>query len=169
MQLACDTDSIRDLENILSPGFPSDGCNQTDKVFHLVQDEPLIARIHNEELPPDSYYEELAPYLQRKFPKADPDLVEHVVALAAAFDTASAFALSLGIKKFQFAQKAVKLVGEIVGEHGRQPNPALCEAIRKWSPVKTLKDLHAFLGLPTMSGRMRGRRMLSLCILCVLC
>ena len=61
--------------------------------------------------------------------------------MAAAFDTASAFALSFGIKKFQFAQKSVKLVGEIVGEEGRRPNPVLCEAIRKWPPVKTLKDL----------------------------
>ena len=50
------------------------------------------------------------------------DAREHAVALCAAFDTASAFALSFGIKKFQFMQKWVKLVGEIVGEGGRKPN-----------------------------------------------
>ena len=69
----------------------------------------------------------------------------HAVALAAAFDTAAAFALSFGVKKFQFMQKEVKLVGEIVGELGRKPNPVLCEAVRKWRPVRTLKDLQGFL------------------------
>ena len=43
-------------------------------------------------------------------------------------------------------QKEVKLVGEIVGEQGRKPNPALCEAIGKWPPIRTLKDLQGFLG-----------------------
>ena len=32
----------RDLVDILSPGRPAD--EQTDHVFHLVQDEPLISR-----------------------------------------------------------------------------------------------------------------------------
>ena len=39
-----------------------------------------------------------------RFPEADVDLIEHVVSLAAAFDTASAFAISFGINKFQLAQ-----------------------------------------------------------------
>ena len=91
-------------KDILSPCEPSE---EGEHVFHLVQDEPLITRIHNEELPPDSYYEELGKHLIKKFRGADPDLIEHAVALAAAFDTASAFALSFGIKKFQFAQKEV--------------------------------------------------------------
>ena len=80
-------------------------------------------------------------------------MIEHAVALAAAFDTASAFALSFGIKKFQFAQKEVKLVGEIVGELGRKPNPAICEAISKWHAVKNLKDLQGFLQLCSTSRR----------------
>ena len=115
----------------------------------MVQDEPLISRIHNEELPPDAYYEELSGYLIKEFPGADPDVVEHAVALAAAFDTASAFALSFGIKKFQFMQHEAKLVGDIVGIDGRKPNPVLCEASRNWPPVKTLKDLQGFFGTCT--------------------
>ena len=75
------------------------------------------------------------------------ELVDHAVALVAAFDTASAFALSFGIKKFQLAQKEVKLVGELVGTEGRRPNPVLCEAVRRWPAVRTLPDLQAFLGL----------------------
>ena len=64
-----------------------------------------------------------------RFPEADVDLIEHVVSLTAAFDTASAFAISFGINKFQLAQAWVKLVGEIVGRMGRKPNPELVRAI----------------------------------------
>ena len=106
----------------------------------------MVCNIHNSELPPDEYYEQFKGKLVEKFPRASREAIEHAVALAAAFDTASGFGLSFGCKKFQFMQKRVKLVGEIVGEHGRQPNPAICEAIRKWPPINTLKDLQAFLG-----------------------
>ena len=74
-------------------------------MFHLVQEEDLIARIHNEELPPDSYYTDLEELLAQLFPQSTKDGRHHVVALAAAFDTAAAFALSFGIKKFQFMQE----------------------------------------------------------------
>ena len=64
-----------------------------------------------------------------KFPKADPSLLEHLVPLVSAFDTATAFALSFGIAKFQLVQEKVKLVGEIVGRERRSPNPAIVRAI----------------------------------------
>ena len=111
-----------------------------------MQQEDLIAFIHNEELPPDAYYEALEEKLQELFPASTPEARHHIVALAAAFDTAAGFALSFGIKKFQFLQEEVKLVGELVGKDGRRPNPVLCEAIRKWPPIKDLKDLQGFLG-----------------------
>ena len=84
--------------------------------------------------------------LPEKFPGADPELIEHVVPLVAAFDVATCFALSFGIAKLQIAQTRVKLVGEYAGREGRSPNPEIVRAIRKWSPVNTLKDLQAFLG-----------------------
>ena len=73
--------------------------------------------------------------LKGHFPGADPKLVEHVVPLVAAFDTAISFALSFGIAKFQLAQKEVKLVGEYVGTKGRRPNPVLIKAIQDFPPV----------------------------------
>ena len=115
-------------------------------VYHLVQDRPVIEKILEEELPPDEYYEALGRWLVANFLKADPSLLEHFVPLVAASDTATAFALSFGIAKFQLAQDKVKLVGEIVGREGRSPNPAIVRAIEKWPPVNTLKDLQAFLG-----------------------
>ena len=62
----------------------------------MVQDEETVERIFREELPPDEYYEALAPEVKRKWPKADPQLEDHVVALVIALDTATAFALSFG-------------------------------------------------------------------------
>ena len=32
---------------------------EADRLYHLVQDEDLVMRIHEEELPPDEYYEAL--------------------------------------------------------------------------------------------------------------
>ena len=146
-----------------------------DAFYHLVQDEALISHIHDEVLPPDEYYDELCKILTRQNPNVSAGLVEHVVALVAAFDTASAFALSFGIKKFQLAQILVKLVGEYVGREGRSPNPDLCKAIRDWPPigkkksaVENLKDLQGFLGQPITVGCMRGLRMPELWRPCVL-
>ena len=117
-----------------------------DAVFHLVQDREGLDKIQGEELPPDEYYDALRVALGKLYPKADPALLDHIVPLAAAFDTGTAFGLSFGIKKFQLAQKKVKLVGEIVSREGRSPNPAIVFSIRNWPPINTLKDLQAFLG-----------------------
>ena len=40
----------------------------------------------------------------------------------------------------------MKLAGELVGKNGRMPNPELVEAIHKWPPIKTFKDLQSLLG-----------------------
>ena len=77
---------------------------------------------------------------------SDPDLIEHVVPMVAAFDTATAFALSFGIAKFQLAQKEAKLIGEYVGREGRRPNPQIVQAIRNWPAINELKHLQSFLG-----------------------
>ena len=112
-----------------------------DSLCHIVQDEGLCSHIFSYVLPPEEYYEELTAVLLKKFPKADPALVDHVVSLAAAFDTSAAFALSFGISKFQLAQPEVKLVGEMVGRLGRRPNPALVKAIKEWPEIHNLKML----------------------------
>ena len=117
-----------------------------DHVHHLIQDESLVERIHEEEIPPEEYYLELGKVLKSKHPKAARKVVAHVVALVSAFDTATAFALSFGIAKFQLAQQQVKLVGELVGTFGRRPNPELIRAIKAWPEINDLKDLQSFLG-----------------------
>ena len=116
----------------------------TDTVLHLVQDEETIAEIHNLVLPPDEYYGELAKLWEQWWPDADPALLEHMLSVCIAFDTATAFAMSFGISKFALAQVEAKLVGEIVGRYGRSPNPAIVRAIKNWPPIYTLKHLHEF-------------------------
>ena len=54
-------------------------------------------------------------------------LTEHVVAVTGPLDTATAFAMSFGINKFQLAQMQVELAGELVGREGRMPNPEMVE------------------------------------------
>ena len=129
-------------EEIESPYAPPGA----DELYHLVQDDELIGRIHSEELPPDEYYDKLGDALKAKFPGATPSLIEHVVSLTSGFDTAASFALSFGIAKFQLGQTKVKLVGEYVGREGRSPNPELVSAVKKWPPINNLKDLQSFLG-----------------------
>ena len=106
--------------------------------------------------PPDDYYIALRDDLEGMFPGETPELLDHVVPLVAAFDTASAFAMSFGVSKFQLAQAEVKLVGEIVGREGCSPNPELVVAVKNWPPVRTLKDLQAFLGTVNYARRHMG-------------
>lgn len=117
-----------------------------DSVPHLVQDEDTIAELHECALPLDEYYDELVKLWWQWWPETDPKLMEHMISVCIAFDTATAFAMSFGIAKFSLAQVEAKLVGEIVGRHGRSPNPAIVRAIKKWPPVYTLKQLQEFLG-----------------------
>merc|ERR1712138_147008 len=106
----------------------------------------MTAELHQCVVPPDEYYDELAKLWEQWWPEADPDLLEHMMSVLIAFDTATAFAMSFGIAKFSLAQHEDKLVGEIVGRSGRKPNPAIVRAIKKWPPVYTLKQLQEFLG-----------------------
>ena len=104
----------------------------------MVEEQEKADVSSTEELPPAEYYDELFTALMKKFPRANPQVLEHVVSLASAFDTATAFGMSFGISKFQLAQPKVKLVGEIVGRQGRSPNPELVRAIEKWPKVEKL-------------------------------
>ena len=118
VRYACMSDGGGTSANPFVGPLPSEA---GDKAYHLVQDRDVVEEIERCELPPAEYYEELKKLLPLKFPGADPELVEHVVPLVAAFDVATCFALSFGIAKFQIAQTRVKLVGEYVGrvEDGR--------------------------------------------------
>ena len=80
-------------------------------VLHLVQDEPTIAELNHCVTPPDEYYDELRVLFGKWWPKADPKLLDHMISVCMAFDTATAFAMSFGMAKFELAQVEAKLVG----------------------------------------------------------
>ena len=84
-----------------------------ETLCHIVQDEEVCTNIHAEILPPDEYYDRLKLLPAKKFPKVEPYLVEHVVSLACAFDTAAAFAISFGVNKFQLVQVWVSWSGNL--------------------------------------------------------
>ena len=111
-----------------------------------MQDEETISELLTCEIPPDAYYEALALLWEQWFPKAQPGIRLHLMSVLIAFDTATAFAMSFGIAKFDLAQLEAKLVGEIVGRYGRSPNPAIVRAVKNWPPIYTLKQLQEFLG-----------------------
>ena len=70
-----------EMESVLTPlllEVPTmSTAEEGERVLHLVQQEDLIAHIHNEELPPDSYYEELQKHSSAKFPESSPHAREH--------------------------------------------------------------------------------------------
>ena len=69
----------------------------------------LGADIQLGKMPPNEYYDALGKLLPKWWPEADPELLQHVVPVIAAFGTATAFALSFGISKFALAQWETKL------------------------------------------------------------
>ena len=48
---------------------------------------------------------------------------------------------SLGIDKLVLLKPQVKSLGEIVGRHGRSPDPAKVETLAQWGEIKNLKQL----------------------------
>ena len=50
----------------LVEGLHASGEQVGETIYHLVQQEDVILKIHSEELPPDEYYDELGPSLSRK-------------------------------------------------------------------------------------------------------
>ena len=60
-----------------------------DTVMHLVQDEQTVAELHQLELAPDEYYNLLREARSVWWPKADPLLLDHLMSVLIAFDTAT--------------------------------------------------------------------------------
>lgn len=83
--------------------------NPPERLWHLVQEDDQIRKIHEEEIPPDLYYEALALELGRLFPNASVAFLAHIVAVAVAFETAAAFALSFGIKNSNWLSMKLNL------------------------------------------------------------
>lgn len=82
-----------DLRTFSEPIFHGDAFD------HMVQDHDGIDYIEQKELP-QPQYKQLKQALRDRAPGADLELVDHAVALVAAFDTATAYDMSLGSASF---------------------------------------------------------------------
>ena len=67
---------------------------EEEKFLHLVQDEETIAELHQCVLSPNHDYEELAVKWKEWWLDANPLLLDHMMSVCIAFDTATAFAMS---------------------------------------------------------------------------
>jgi hypothetical protein len=123
-----------------------------------VQDQVTVDRILGEELPPDEYYCELAEVLRRKFPLADPTLIDHAVPLVAACDTATSFALSFGIAKFQLAQAQV--LWAALGAQVR--TMSALDHDSAFAAVSHLPHMLAFAAMNAINAQDQGAQYLSL-------
>ena len=78
-------------------------------------------------------------------------MLEHIAELVELFDLCICIGFSLGIDKLVLLKPQVKSLGEIVGRHGRSPDPAKVAALSEWGPIGSLKQLQEFLGTANYS------------------
>ena len=77
-------------------------------VYHIVEVPGEIERT-GEMTPTDSYYEQLHGHLRKKYPKADPHLLDHLIALEAFLDKSIVFGFSYGLSKAEIAVMQVPI------------------------------------------------------------
>ena len=76
---------------VSAPDVYEDVNDEQDRVLHLVQDEETIAELLYCVVPPDEYYEALALLWRKWWPKAHQNVLEHMMSVLIAFDTATTF------------------------------------------------------------------------------
>ncbi|CAE7414821.1 pol, partial [Symbiodinium microadriaticum] len=137
-ELGFDLEANRCGENRVAEGYLVDLCRGStpgdcspEFANHLVEDESLVDSILNDE--------------------ARVCVLEHIAELVELFDLCICIGFSLGIDKLVLLKPQVKSLGEIVGRHGRSPDPAKVAALSEWGPIGSLKQLQEFLGTANYS------------------
>ena len=72
---------------------------------------------------------------------------EHLERLDAVFSRLKEHNLKLKGTKCEFLKSHVTYLGHVVSENGIETDPEKTEAIRTWTIPKTVKDVHAFIGV----------------------
>ena len=78
---------------------------------------------------------------------------EHLKHLQEVFDILYNAGLKLKPQKCAFAQKNLKFLGYVVGEHGISTDPAKIEVVKTFPVPKNLRQLRGFLGLASYYRR----------------
>ncbi len=63
------------------------------------------------------------------------------------FECFSNHGVKFNLSKCVFGQKQVKILGHIVSEEGRRPDPSNVEAVKTMKPPTTVKEVRRFLGM----------------------
>ena len=96
--------------------------------------------------PTDSYYEQLHGHLRKKYPKADPHLLDHLIALEAFLDKSIVFGFSYGLSKAEIAVMQGKLLGHHLSRGGVKADPERSQAVRDFPPLREKLHIQQFLG-----------------------
>ena len=86
----------------------------------------------------ESFFVALAAWYKLTYPKATPEIVEHVISLERNCWLACAFGVSYKAKKVQLAQAMAKMLGEFLGRGVRQKDPAKLKLKRRKRPHEVL-------------------------------
>ncbi|CAJ1456426.1 unnamed protein product [Effrenium voratum] len=114
-------------------------------VYHIVEVPGEIERM-GEMTPTDSYYEQLHGHLRKKYPKADPHLLDHLIALEAFLDKSIVFGFSYGLSKAEIAVMQGKLLGHHLSRGGVKADPERSQAVRDFPPLREKLHIQQFLG-----------------------
>ena len=114
-------------------------------VYHIVEVPGEIERM-GEVTPTDSYYEQLHGHLRKKYPKADPHLLDHLIALEAFLDKSIVFGFSYGLSKAEIAVMQGKLLGHHLSRGGVKADPERSQAVRDFPPLREKLHIQQFLG-----------------------
>ena len=100
------------------------------------------------ELPTEDYYDALAADMGKRFPHADPLLLEHVAVMEPLLDVAIVTGFSFGVKKALLAHTELKWLGEIIGRERRTMTDDHRRAIIDFpEPIPGVPELRRFLGV----------------------
>ena len=113
---------------------------------HIVEDPQGIANLADVECPTDYYYECFEKWLWKKFPKASPEIIEHMISLCAFLDVSILSGFSYGSAKAVVCVKEGKVLGRIVTRTGATCEPERVNAIVDFSPLENPNHIRQFLG-----------------------
>ena len=117
-----------------------------DSINHIEQDERLIERMFEVELPPEEYYTMLRTKMGRRHPLAAPEVLDHLLSNEMLLDVATVSGFSFGLDKAQILETRIKLLGEFIDREGRSSTKEHTRAITQWPPITEIGQLRQFLG-----------------------
>ena len=117
----------------------------TEPVFHIVEAPGGIDKMA-EETPTERYYDALRRSLEKRFPKANQFLLDHLISLEAFLDKSIVFGFSYGVAKAEICKEGGKLLGHIVGRNGSEPDPERAKAVMDFAPLREKLHIQQFLG-----------------------